>query len=1016
MSSETPELLKKHTVVRAGAGAGKTTRLVSEVIERARMWKQANGEWPRMVLTTFTRKATQEIRERLVLKACEMKDEELLEYLSSNAWLQISTIHGVMSLFLRRYGHLVGFDNGFTVVTEQEAGKLARRIVRDLAIENPKMSELMSLLGLKALSRLLRRLSALKLESTDLHCVNEEELRRYWEAYTKSLAIHLMQVIQEARESTDDAKYLEFTDVVEQCISDLHPATKDLRRQVALILERLPSRPRFNSKNPQLSKELHEDLGGALKKFKEQLQSAELQPEQWSRSLSWFQKLEAVSEDFHQRFFERKILQGQFEMTDLESVTVDILRSNEGLGQAFASDFDFWLIDEYQDTSPVQVELLDRLVGDSPTFIVGDPQQSIYLFRGARSEVFDQREQKVKELGFTPDVQKKNWRSDPELLLFFNEFFSFLPSDFIAMDPKNPVENVQAIVARFCPVDADSHKADKDTQFHCMAREIQRLLTNGTQPEDICILGRSNDKLFDMAQYLRRHNFPTHLHVSSGFYERREIMDAMALLRFLVNPHDNRNLILLLRSPWCRVSDQALGTWLYQRRGSYWPEMKQAEEFENDEVIRQLKKLEELKAELGVSQCFEQALIDFGCMDFSHHHDVSGRRESNFWKLVARLKEEEKKPGFSYLQFINRSFTEMDTEAGNEESDAVAALEPNHIQLMTVHASKGLQFPHVIVPNMHKVPPAARKPDLSYDESSGAWSIKLPIGEDNGNQHTVADLVLRDQRAAQEARESERVLYVALTRAKNTVFMSWVEPVKAGSWISHIPWKFEPGVYCKDNFSYEVLEPCREPVFWQRHEEQKGEVRAGWAGDTTSIRPAKRSVTSLVEEVSMPSSSAGASTSSRLVPERIKKAVEGVLVHRMMEILKTNWNFDFTDVAPQWLGDDAEKFLRAVEWVRGLNEIPLKSIVEQGEAEWGYQQLKDGSIVEGQVDLWGIADETLWIVDYKTGSQKYMDQAFLQLQIYADALKKHTGFNKVQLCVVYPMDQVCKLKNLSYSE
>ena len=1010
MSSASPELMKKHIVVRAGAGAGKTTRLVGEVIERAQSWKRQHGEWPRMVLTTFTRKATQEIRERLVLKACELKDEELLEYLSSNSWLQISTIHGVMSLFLRRYGHLVGFDNGFSVITEDEAGRIARLIVRDLALENKNMSELMALLGLKTLSRLLRRMSLLKLEAPDLHCVTEDELKSYWEHYTRTLAVDFMKVIQEAREETDDGKYLEFCDVVESCVSDLHPAREDLTAQIQLILERMPrSKPRYNSKNPQLPKEVHEKVGKAMTKFKDQLKSPELHPDQWAKSLEWFEKLESVTELFHDQFFERKMYQGQFEMADLESVTVDILRDNEGLGQAFASDFDFWLIDEYQDTSPVQVELLEMLIGDSPTFIVGDPQQSIYLFRGARSEVFDQRENKVQQMGFDPEVQKKNWRSEPELLLFFNEFFNCLPSDFIAMDPKKPAEDPKKVVARFCPVDQETHEADKEVQFHCITREIQRLLDTGAQPEDICILGRSNDKLFDMAQYLRRHDFPTHLHVSSGYFERREVMDAMALLKFLVNPHDNRNLVMLLRSPWCRVDDDLLGRALFSNRGSYWSCLMEAEELSSHEVILQLKKFEEMKREEGVSRSFEQALIAFGCIDFSHHHDVSGRRESNFWKLVSRLKEEEKKPGFSYLKFVNRSFTEQDTESGNEESDAVAALEPNHIQLMTVHASKGLQFPHVIVPDMHKTPPPARKPELSFDEGSSAWSVKLPIAEDSGPQHTVADLVLRDQRSSREADESERVLYVALTRAKSSVFMSWAEPVKQGSWISHIPWSWSPGTYNRESFSYEVLEPANEAIHWQRPEVKSGKIRSLWKEDSSSSRPVKRSVTSLVEEAGSNSGS-GSSAPSRVVPQRIKKAVEGVLVHRMMEILQANWDFDFEAVAPLWLGDEADKFVTAVNWVRTTGDIPLKRIVENGEAEWGYQQLKDGSIIEGQVDLWGVVDDTLWIVDYKTGSQQYMEQAFLQLEIYAEALKKHTGLENVQLCVAYPMDQVCKVR------
>ena len=76
---------------------------------------------------------------------------------------------------------------------------------------------------------------------------------------------------------------------------------------------------------------------------------------------------------------------------DLEFMTIKILREKPQIIKPFSEEWNYWLIDEYQDTTPLQAKILDELRGSSKEFIVGDPQQSIYLFRGARSEVFENK-------------------------------------------------------------------------------------------------------------------------------------------------------------------------------------------------------------------------------------------------------------------------------------------------------------------------------------------------------------------------------------------------------------------------------------------------------------------------------------------------------------------------------------------------------------------------------------------------------------------------------------------------
>ena len=93
-------------IVRAGAGAGKTRGLVDRVVEVYRAGVGTDAGPPRVVLTTFTRKATQELKERLILRACREKDADLLQFVSDPARLQIATIHGLLNIFLQQVGYI----------------------------------------------------------------------------------------------------------------------------------------------------------------------------------------------------------------------------------------------------------------------------------------------------------------------------------------------------------------------------------------------------------------------------------------------------------------------------------------------------------------------------------------------------------------------------------------------------------------------------------------------------------------------------------------------------------------------------------------------------------------------------------------------------------------------------------------------------------------------------------------------------------------------------------------------
>src|SRR3712207_2438262 len=125
VSNTTPQRLTVDEIVRAGAGAGKTYTLTHRVMDIADEMLRLEKRFPRVIVTTFTRKATQELRERLMLLALNEKPH-LVDFVNSRSHLVVSTIHGIMDLYLKRYGANVCVDPGYTVISGQQATKLTR--------------------------------------------------------------------------------------------------------------------------------------------------------------------------------------------------------------------------------------------------------------------------------------------------------------------------------------------------------------------------------------------------------------------------------------------------------------------------------------------------------------------------------------------------------------------------------------------------------------------------------------------------------------------------------------------------------------------------------------------------------------------------------------------------------------------------------------------------------------------------------------------------------------------------
>jgi len=628
MSSTTLNL--KDEIVRAGAGAGKTTLLTKKIFDYLVNYKKLNDKWPNVVATTFTKKATQELKERLLLKALETENFELIEYINTSSSLFISTIHGVLNRFLQTYGYLSGIEPGYEVISERQSQQYVKRVLKEMISENNSViSSITDVYSFKQLIKVIFDFNK-EIHSDDKsNFATTSDFKQNYELKRTQLENEIKKVCELISNDIENEKWIAYA----KKFINLSSANFENGEEYIEAVKNIGSKPR---KGKGIPEPINEALANCLKKLKAEFIKPAYQASFWQSS----SKLNSDFAEFFNTFIERyeslKLNNSVLEINDLELMTYKIVSQNPELARLFSSQWDYWLIDEYQDTSPIQVSILDIFVGESPSFVVGDPQQSIYLFRGARSEVFNAQIDKVKSAGGELNFLKKNYRSQPELLCFFNDFFKNIGSQFNPMIPRNEDLDKNKIVAQIATLPAcEDEGAVKDQyELNYIIENIINLVNNGASFDEICILSRTNKYLNKVGQELRKHNIPINLYSAGGFSERREILDALMFLKFLVNPYDDNNLIGLLRAPWFHINDSELAKALAGRKQSVWLVLK--ENLADDPVVTKLRSSLNMSYKFGVTYVFKNELLNSDFINYSLVYDSTGRRESNFWKLIQK--------------------------------------------------------------------------------------------------------------------------------------------------------------------------------------------------------------------------------------------------------------------------------------------------------------------------------------------------------------------------------------------
>jgi ATP-dependent DNA helicase Rep len=422
---------------------------------------------------------------------------------------------------------------------------------------------------------------------------------------------------------------------------------------------------------------------------------------------------------------------------DLIRIPVSLLKTNQEVLARWRSSIRYLLVDEYQDTNQAQYELVRALVGPrSGLTVVGDDDQSIYSWRGARPENLVSLNRDFPAIKLIKLEQ--NYRSHGRILASANALISNNPHVFekALWSAMEPGEKLRVLSTR-----------DERDEAERVVSEIltHRFRKNGSYGE-YAILYRGNFQARVFEKALREQNIPYSLQGGTAFFERSEVRDMVAYLRLLINPDDDTAFLRVVNTPRREIGPgtlQGLSSYAAGRGislGRACGEMGLAQHLSERAVDRLGRFSEWLKsatpryAAMPPTQVVSGLLDDTGYADWLYEGADNPRAAERRIKNVSELGEwmgrlAAKKPGRTLGDLVSTMCLMGILERNQDDED-----EPPSVRLMTLHSAKGLEFPHVFLVGMEE--------ELLPHRTS--------IEEDN-------------------LEEERRLAYVGITRARETL-------------------------------------------------------------------------------------------------------------------------------------------------------------------------------------------------------------------------------------------------------
>ena len=526
--------------------------------------------------------------------------------------------------------------------------------------------------------------------------------------------------------------------------------------------------------------------------------------------------LQVIALAFYQRYHDYKLKNACLEYADVTHLTIEILQENEVLRKVYQTQYFEVMVDEYQDTNHLQEAMLRLLSNGKNSFMVGDVKQSIYGFRLADPSLFMSKYEAYQQ----PDADgklirlKENFRSYPEVINFTNQIFEHLmdkkigemvygPEEKLVVgNPKLAQETSPDLTAELLiykdekSVSSETDDAVSTDELVVTAQAIRQLLSKGTQPKDIVILVRSKTNNAEIERVLQSFDIPVVLDEGKmNYLQAMEVLVMLDVLRAIDNPLFDVSFVALLKSPLFDFSENDLAIISLQASN----DVNFYDKYQKARCQNGLK-ADLIDTTLSVKlQHFENTFSKWCQLAHqeslhsliweiyrdTHYYDYVGGmkngqlRQANLAALADRAATYESSGYKGLFQFIKMIDNFMDSK--NDLAAVNIALPSDAVRVMTIHKSKGLEFPYVFILNVNK---KFNTKDLSSDlilsRKNGAGisflaDFKKEI--DTEFPYAIVKMTTLPQMANalekeyQALAEEMRMLYVAFTRAVKKIYM-----------------------------------------------------------------------------------------------------------------------------------------------------------------------------------------------------------------------------------------------------
>ncbi len=489
----------------------------------------------------------------------------------------------------------------------------------------------------------------------------------------------------------------------------------------------------------------------------------------------------------------------------------DVLRDYPRVREQLKLDFQAIMVDEFQDTDPLQYEILLYLgeqLGDhcqqwdairlvpGKLFIVGDPKQSIYAFRRADIQAFDHVVRKLTDDGGVVCTLTTNFRSDQAVLEVVNAVFDrvFVQEDHV-QPPNVPLmvgrrgeEALPAAGVELCVIanageeEWDAERATR-VEAEWLAVWIQEQLSSGQQwvlekgsrtslrPGHVAVLFRKFTNAHVYLEAMQRRGVPYLTDGERHFYRRQEVIDLVNVLRVFDDPGDAIAIVGILRSSLGGVPDQEimelakLGP-LDIRRTDTLDDWGSARKPVVHLLFEQLRALHVQAKRLPIPEFIDRVFTQLPIVELAAASSHGEQAIMNVWKLRDLMAAQAAMPHLSYSGWVHRLVDCLmnhppEPEASLEEESLDA------VRVLSIHKAKGLEFPVVILPGLHqKSAGMDRGAEVTVDWMSGVYGCVFPPTWNAGQ------VLLWEKEQIREKAEQRRVMYVGMTRARDRLMLS----------------------------------------------------------------------------------------------------------------------------------------------------------------------------------------------------------------------------------------------------